>query len=48
MNFELRMTWMSRILLTTNNTAQFPHGGHAFIAQYPWALADLINSFSWR
>ncbi len=25
--------------------AQFPHGGHAFIAQYPGALADLINSF---
>jgi pimeloyl-ACP methyl ester carboxylesterase len=25
--------------------AQFPHGGHAFTAQYPWALADLINSF---
>jgi pimeloyl-ACP methyl ester carboxylesterase len=25
--------------------AQFPHGGHAFIAQYPQALADLINSF---
>jgi len=25
--------------------AQFPHGGHAFIAQYPLALADLINSF---
>jgi pimeloyl-ACP methyl ester carboxylesterase len=25
--------------------AQFPHGGHAFIAQYPKALADLINSF---
>jgi pimeloyl-ACP methyl ester carboxylesterase len=25
--------------------AQFPHGGHAFIAQYPRALADLINSF---
>src|SRR6476660_3128725 len=24
---------------------QFPHGGHAFIAQYPRALADLINSF---
>ena len=25
--------------------AQFPHGGHAFIAQYPEALADLINTF---
>jgi pimeloyl-ACP methyl ester carboxylesterase len=25
--------------------AQFAHGGHAFIAQYPRALADLINSF---
>jgi len=25
--------------------AQFPQGGHAFIAQYPRALADLINSF---
>ena len=25
--------------------AQFPHGGHAFVAQYPQALADLINSF---
>src|SRR5262245_48211276 len=25
--------------------AQFPHSGHAFIAQYPRALADLINSF---
>lgn len=25
--------------------AQFPHGGHAFIAQYPLQLADLINSF---
>ena len=25
--------------------AQFPHGGHAFLAQYPRALADLINSF---
>ena len=25
--------------------AQFPHGGHAFIAQYPRALADPINSF---
>lgn len=25
--------------------AQFPHGGHAFIAQYPRALADLINNF---
>lgn len=25
--------------------AQFPDGGHAFIAQYPRALADLINSF---
>jgi pimeloyl-ACP methyl ester carboxylesterase len=25
--------------------AQFPHGGHAFIAQYPRALADLINCF---
>ena len=25
--------------------ARFPHGGHAFMAQYPQALADLINSF---
>jgi pimeloyl-ACP methyl ester carboxylesterase len=25
--------------------AQFPHGGHAFMAQYPRALADVINSF---
>jgi pimeloyl-ACP methyl ester carboxylesterase len=25
--------------------AQFSHGGHAFMAQYPRALADLINSF---
>jgi pimeloyl-ACP methyl ester carboxylesterase len=25
--------------------AQFPHGGHAFMAQYPRALAELINSF---
>jgi pimeloyl-ACP methyl ester carboxylesterase len=25
--------------------AQFPHGGHAFMAQYPQALTDLINSF---
>jgi pimeloyl-ACP methyl ester carboxylesterase len=25
--------------------AQFPHGGHAFMAQYPPALAKLINSF---
>ncbi len=25
--------------------AQFPHGGHAFIAQYPRALADLISTF---
>jgi pimeloyl-ACP methyl ester carboxylesterase len=25
--------------------AQFPHSGHAFIAQYPRALADLIHSF---
>jgi pimeloyl-ACP methyl ester carboxylesterase len=25
--------------------AQFPHGGHAFIAQYPRAVADLINGF---
>jgi pimeloyl-ACP methyl ester carboxylesterase len=25
--------------------AQFPRGGHAFIAQYPRPLADLINSF---
>ena len=24
---------------------QFPHGGHAFMAQYPRPLADLINSF---
>jgi pimeloyl-ACP methyl ester carboxylesterase len=25
--------------------AQFPHGGHAFMAQYPGPLADLINCF---
>ena len=25
--------------------AQFPHGGHGFMAQYPRPLADLINSF---
>jgi pimeloyl-ACP methyl ester carboxylesterase len=25
--------------------AQFPHGGHAFMAQYPRPLADLINNF---
>lgn len=25
--------------------AQFPHGGHAFMAQYAQPLADLINSF---
>lgn len=25
--------------------AQFPHGGHAFMAQYSRALADLINNF---
>jgi pimeloyl-ACP methyl ester carboxylesterase len=25
--------------------AQFPHGAHAFIAQYPRTLADLINRF---
>ena len=25
--------------------AQFPHGGHAFTAQYPQPLAGLINSF---
>ena len=25
--------------------AQFPHGGHAFMAQYPRQLADLINCF---
>src|SRR5262249_27735867 len=25
--------------------AQFPHGGHAFVAQYPRPLADVINSF---
>ena len=25
--------------------AQFPRGGHAFMAQYPRPLADLINSF---
>jgi pimeloyl-ACP methyl ester carboxylesterase len=25
--------------------AQFPHGGHAFMAQYPRALAQLINTF---
>jgi pimeloyl-ACP methyl ester carboxylesterase len=25
--------------------AQFAHGGHAFMAQYPRALADLINGF---
>ena len=24
---------------------QFPHGRHAFMAQYPRALVDLINSF---
>jgi len=24
---------------------QFPYGGHAFMAQYPRAVADLINSF---
>jgi pimeloyl-ACP methyl ester carboxylesterase len=24
---------------------QFPHGGHAFIAQYPRAFADLISNF---
>ncbi len=23
--------------------AQFPHGGHAFMAEYPRPLADLIN-----
>ena len=27
--------------------AQFPHGGHAFIAQYPRALADSATVF-WR
>jgi hypothetical protein len=26
--------------------AQFPHCGHAFIAQRPRALADLIKQFS--
>jgi pimeloyl-ACP methyl ester carboxylesterase len=25
--------------------AQFPHGGHAFIAQYPKPLAELVNLF---
>ena len=25
--------------------AQFPHGGHGFMAQYPRAIADLINRF---
>jgi pimeloyl-ACP methyl ester carboxylesterase len=25
--------------------AQFPNGGHAFMAQYPQAVAELINSF---
>jgi pimeloyl-ACP methyl ester carboxylesterase len=25
--------------------AQFPRGGHAFTAQYPQQLADLINGF---
>jgi pimeloyl-ACP methyl ester carboxylesterase len=25
--------------------AQFPHGGHAFMALYPQALGDLINGF---
>ena len=25
--------------------AQFPRGGHAFMAQYPRPLADLINGF---
>ena len=25
--------------------AQFPHGGHGFMAQYPRAIADLINCF---
>jgi len=25
--------------------AQFPHGGHGFMAQYPRALADFINCF---
>jgi pimeloyl-ACP methyl ester carboxylesterase len=25
--------------------AQFPHGGHGFMAQYPRALADSINTF---
>jgi len=25
--------------------AQFPHGGHAFMAQYPHQLADLVNCF---
>jgi pimeloyl-ACP methyl ester carboxylesterase len=25
--------------------AQFPKGGHAFMAQYPRPLADLINGF---
>jgi pimeloyl-ACP methyl ester carboxylesterase len=25
--------------------AQFPHGGHAFIAQFPQTLANLINVF---
>ena len=25
--------------------AQFPHGGHAFMAQHPRPLADIINGF---
>ena len=25
--------------------AQFPHGGHGFMAQYPRQLDDLINGF---
>ena len=25
--------------------AQFPHGGHGFVAPYPQAVEDLINSF---
>lgn len=25
--------------------AHFPGGGHAFMAQFPQAIADLINSF---
>jgi pimeloyl-ACP methyl ester carboxylesterase len=53
----LIVTGMQDIVIPTSNAlklvntipgawlAQFPHGGHAFIAQYPRALADLINTF---